>query len=300
VRAAVAGVDIVIHSAGLFDFSADRDLLFAVNAEGAQRVAETAADEGVKRMVLISSTGVYGGTGIGIGEDSVKRPVTDYDQSKWAGEQRVVEACERRSLPLAVLRPTLIYGPGSRYGLASWLALFSLRRHLGLRKLPIAPGGPLGHHVHVDDVARAAELLSRSEAAVGGVFNVADQAPLPAGDLVRLLGGATGLQITDRVLPWWITKIARVIKPLIAWVLARENKRTAHLWAKLTAEQNLGSGLSPRVDPDWIEYVVSDHTFDTSRLAALGFTLTHPDVRDGMKRAITWYRERKWLPERPA
>jgi nucleoside-diphosphate-sugar epimerase len=274
--------------------------LFAVNAEGAQRMAETAADEGVQRVVLISSTGVYGGSGLGIGEDAPKRPMTDYDQSKWAGEQRVVETCARRSLPLAVLRPTLIYGPGSRYGLASWLALFSLRRHLGLRKLPIAPGGPFGHHVHVEDVARAAELVARSDAAVGGVFNVADGAPLPAGELVRLLGGAAGLQVTDRALPWWMAKIVRVIKPLIVWFLARENRRLAHLWAKLVAEQRLGSGLSPRMDPDWIEYIVSDHTFDTSRLEALGFTLTHPDVREGLKRAIGWYRERKWLPDPPS
>ncbi|MEO2167763.1 MAG: NAD-dependent epimerase/dehydratase family protein, partial [bacterium] len=142
---AIDGCEIVVHAAGLFNHAATREQLFTVNSEGAGKVAEIAADKGIQRLVLISSVGVYGGKGMDIGEDNDKAPATDYDQSKWDGEQKTTAICAERNLPLAVLRPTLIYGPGSRYGLATWLALLTLRHHLGLRSVPMATGGPLGH-----------------------------------------------------------------------------------------------------------------------------------------------------------
>ncbi len=296
---AIDGCEVVVHTAGLFNHAATREQLFAVNSDGAEMVAEIAADKGIQRLVLISSVGVYGGKGMDVDEDDPKTPATHYDQSKWDGEQRTTALCAERNLPLAVLRPTLIYGPGSRYGLATWLAILTLRHHLGLRSVPMATGGPMGHHVHVEDVARAGLLLATHDDAVGGVFNVSDDVPTSAGDLVRMLAEAVGIRIIDGGLPWWTTNFVFLIRPLGTWWLKRENPKLAHLWGKFTSERNLTEALSPRIDIEWLDYVLDDHGFSNSRLKNLGFELRHPDVTTGLQTALRWYRDRGWLPAAP-
>ena len=300
IEAAIDGCEIVVHAAGLFSHAAPRETLFAVNGDGAQLVADIAANKGVQRIVLISSVGVYGGKGMDVKEDGAKTPTTHYDQSKWDGEQKMTQVCNERNQPLAVLRPTLIYGPGSRYGLATWLSLLALRHHLGLRSFPMATGGPMGHHVHVEDVARAALLLASHDDAVGGVFNVCDKEPTSASDLVRMLAGAVGIRVTTPGLPWWTTKFAFLIRPIGAWLLKRENPKIAYLWGKLADELNLSGALTPRIDIEWLDYVLDDRGFDSSALEALGFEYKHPTIPDGMRTTIEWYREQGWLPEGPA
>jgi len=295
--AATSGCDMVVHAAGLFDLTASKETLFAVNADGARLACEVAAEQEVARFLLVSSTGIYGKGGLDASEDNDKGPLSEYDKSKWAGEQGVVEMAGQRSLPLTVIRPTLIYGPGSRYGLACWLALFALRSHLNLKVAPIARGGPLGHHVHVTDVARATRFLLERDDTVGGTYNIADDTPISAGDLVRIVAGSAGVRVLNRGLPWWCGRIINLVRPLAAWYLNRENPRLAHLWSRYLADKGLVQGLSPRIDLDWVGYLLDDHTYDNGRLKHLGFQFQHPDVRQGLEETLRWYREQRWLPE---
>ena len=155
VRATVHGARVVVHAAGVFDLRAPETLLHRVNRDGVGVVVDAAAAAGVERLVLVSTCGVYGHCGLGTEESHAKHPRNAYERSKHEGELLGWRRCSELGLPLAVLRPTLIYGPGSRYGLAPAMALFALRARKGLGSLPIAEGGPVGHLVHVDDVAAA-------------------------------------------------------------------------------------------------------------------------------------------------
>ncbi len=289
-RVALEGAEIVVHAAGIFDLAAESDLLHRVNAEGARTTAQVAADVGAKRFVLISSTSVYGRSERWATEEAPARAKNAYGRSKWAGEQAVTKVCAERGLPLSVLRPTLLYGPGSRYGLAPFIAILALRRHYQ-KGLPIARGGPLLHLVHVDDVARAALLAATDPAAVG-VFNLADDAPICAGDLLRVLAARVGVEIGDRALPWVVVRYAGPLKPLVARIFVKQNQRIAKLWARLDIEP----AIVARLDVDWMDFLARDNTFDTSRLRAVGFTLQHPDARDGLSDTIDWYRAQRWIP----
>jgi len=296
-EAATEGCDVVVHAAGLFDLNAPSEVLFAVNDDGARVACEVAAEQDVERFLLVSSTGIYGKGGLDANEDKDKGPISEYDKSKWAGEQSVVALAGERSLPLTVIRPTLIYGPGSRYGLACWLALFALRAHHNLKVAPIARGGPMGHHVHVKDVARATRFLLERDDTVGGTYNIADDTPITAGELVRIIAGSAGVRVLNQGLPWWCGRIINLIRPLAAWYLKRENPRLAHLWSRYLADNGLVQGLSPRIDLDWVGYLLDDHTYDNGRLKQLGFEFQHPDVRQGLAETLAWYREKRWLPE---
>ena len=74
--------------------------------------------------------------------------------SKWEGEIASREICQRAGVSWTAIRPTLIYGPGSRYGLAPFIAALDTSARAN-RRLLLPNGGPLCHAVHVDDVARA-------------------------------------------------------------------------------------------------------------------------------------------------
>ena len=294
VSAAVQGCDTVIHCAGVFDLMAPETLLQAVNADGAARVAQAAADAGCKRIVLISSSSVYGRGADHVAESAAKNPEHAYARTKWEGERRVTEIAETGGMSLAVLRPTLLYGPGSRYGLAPWAAIFSIRRVREAGALPIARGGPLGHMVHVQDVADAAVHLA--DGGIEGVFNVSDEAPLPAGDLVRVVADAVGAKVSGSPLPWSAMRLFRHAKPWLVRLFASQNAKLAHLWDRTVADHDLVPALAPRVDTDWIDFLSANHTYDSSALKATGFSYAYPDARTSLPETIDWYREQRWIP----
>jgi nucleoside-diphosphate-sugar epimerase len=162
--------------------------------------------------------------------------------------------------------------------------------------LPIATGGPVGHLVHVEDVAAAAVLLATHPDAPGRAYNVADDQPVHAGDLVRILAETSKVPINSFALPWWTTTVYPPFKSMVARIVAGQNARMAKSWARLVDEEGLETALLPRVDMDFIDYVLEDHSYDTSRLRGLGFKCAHPDPYKGIAATADWYRSQRWLP----
>ena len=120
-HALLEGVDAVFHVAGIHDYSTPDELLFAVNVTAVDNVCRAARDAGVRRLVHLSSVGVYGYDWHGltpVDEDAPKLtpPLNSYNVSKWKGEQ-VVHRHIDGGLSATVLRPAAIYGPRAEYGL---------------------------------------------------------------------------------------------------------------------------------------------------------------------------------------
>ena len=59
-RALVAGADVLVHAAAALPIQSSRAAIRAVNVEGTATVLAEALEAGVRRVVLISSTAVYG------------------------------------------------------------------------------------------------------------------------------------------------------------------------------------------------------------------------------------------------
>ena len=60
VRELVAGADVVVHAAAALPIQASRESIRSVNVGGTENVLHAAHDAGVRRVVFISSTAVYG------------------------------------------------------------------------------------------------------------------------------------------------------------------------------------------------------------------------------------------------
>src|SRR5207237_1417553 len=127
-REALRGVQVLFHTAALFDLTAAWEDLYAVNVEGVGQVCAAARARGVERIITWSSSSVYGGT-------ERPEPLTEnalvpferlnpYARSKWLGELLAREAAITDGLDVIVVRPGEVYGPGSAKGLGQ--ALFAL------------------------------------------------------------------------------------------------------------------------------------------------------------------------------
>lgn len=144
VRQATMGADAVVNCVGTFD-ARGKNNFDAVQHEGAARIARTAAELGVSRLVHISA--------IGADVDGA----SEYAQSKGKGEAAILEA-----FPSAIiLRPSVVFGPEDE---------FFNRFSAMARMSPIVPlvgADTKFQPVYVDDLAHAAELGVLGQAAPG-------------------------------------------------------------------------------------------------------------------------------------
>lgn len=163
VRAALRGCDAVIHAAGIPRIGGPPALLHAVNVVGVEIVLGAALEEGVSRAVLTSSTAVLGGSrGPALADEETPGNAEalgiPYFTSKLRGE-RAGLALARRGLPLVVVRPSFVLGPGDVLGSSA-----SIVTGLARRRVPgWVDGG--ASFCDVRDVARGhVEALLRGRA----------------------------------------------------------------------------------------------------------------------------------------
>jgi uncharacterized protein YbjT (DUF2867 family) len=183
VRSAARGADVVVNCVGTFD-AGGKNNFDAVQAEGAARIARIAAEEGVARMVHLSSIGASEGS------DS------DYSRTKAAGEAAVLA-----HMPGAViLRPSVIFGTEDQF----------FNRFAGMTRfgpiLPIVGAATRFQPVWVDDVAQAA-VKGVLGSADDGVYELGGPEVASFHDLmVKMLGIIRRRRLIVNI-PFWMARL---------------------------------------------------------------------------------------------
>ena len=114
-HALLDGVETVVHCAGLahkFQRTPSDGEFRHANAALTKNIVAAAAEAEVRRIVLISSSSVYGSGRSGMGESQETGPETAYAKSKLEAERLAAELCTKQGLALTILRPATIYGVG--------------------------------------------------------------------------------------------------------------------------------------------------------------------------------------------
>ena len=157
-RLLAEGADVLVHAAAALPIQSSRAAIRSVNVEGTANVLAGALTAGVRRVVLISSTAVYGvPERHPILEDDPLVGVGWYGESKIEAEQLAGEF-GRRGLDVVIIRPKTFIGP-ERLGVFE--ILFDWIRDG--RRIPIlGDGGNLYQLLAVEDLVDA---VARSFAA---------------------------------------------------------------------------------------------------------------------------------------
>lgn len=167
---ALDGVGYVFNLASVhLDVHATYEQFESVNVRALERVVELSAGAGVRRLVQVSSVGVYGHvTSPPAKEDAPLHPENDYERTKAAGEDVARRAAERTGVDLVIVRPSWVYGAGCP---RTAKLLRSLRKG---RFFYIGRGDNLRHPIYVDDFLEGVESAALATPDVSGkTFNLA-------------------------------------------------------------------------------------------------------------------------------
>lgn len=117
VEQAVRGCQRVVHAAALLNSIAGYSQFHRVNVLGTENVCRAAALENVQRLVVISTSDVFGIPRLGetISEDSPLRPWGEpYADTKIQAVKTARFYRDTQSLPVTLIYPGWVYGPGDR------------------------------------------------------------------------------------------------------------------------------------------------------------------------------------------
>ncbi len=152
VRRALQGVAVVHHNVAMVPLAKDRQAFWTVNRDGTRHLLEAALSAGVRKVVHMSSSAVFGAPARNPVDDAtVPRPQEDYGRAKLAAEELCHEYTQR-GVDVTIIRPRTILGHG-RLGIMQ--ILFEWIRE-GKNVPVLGRGDNLYQFVHADDLADAA------------------------------------------------------------------------------------------------------------------------------------------------
>jgi nucleoside-diphosphate-sugar epimerase len=277
-EALLDGVDAVFHAAGIHDYSAPDDVLFAVNVRAVENICDACLAAGIERLIHISSVGVYGydwHTGTPVSEDGAKLtpPLNSYNVSKWEGEKIVHRHLSEKRLRATVLRPAAIYGARSEYGLYNALKHISGARNKR-RLLIVGRGNQIEAFVHVQDLCRAVIHAIDNDSMIGQAYNVSDDSRITTAEFFNLVSKELfGVEKSFLRIPVQILVPAAVVAQFIAKVRGRR----------------------PALEKATLYYMSCDRVWDNTKLKQTGFTFKYPTVEAGMRETLRWYTDNGWL-----
>ena len=150
VRRAMAGCGSVFHVAAMYKMGVtDPAAMEAANIDGTRIVLEAMRDLDIPRGVYTSSVAVHSDTEGEIVDESNRfegEHLTHYDRTKWEAHYNVAVPMMEEGLPLVVVQPGVVYGPGDHSSIASMFEDFLKGR------LPAVPGESQYAWAHVEDV----------------------------------------------------------------------------------------------------------------------------------------------------
>ena len=265
----VDGADAVLHVAAVYRTAGHPDSYYReVNVVGTERLLEAAAGQGVRRFVHTSTVGVHG---------HVERPPADenapiapgdiYQATKAEAEALALDFHRKRGLPVAVVRPGAIYGPGE----ARFVKLF--RAIARGRYAVVGTGRTFYHPVYIDDLVAGFLLALDRPEAVGEAFLVCGPSYVSQSDLAALVAKHTG----GRVLPFRIP--ARPLQ-----------------WAGDVVEAIcVPLGLEPPLHRRRVDFWTKSRAFTIDKARRLLGYAPKVDLDEGIARTAAWYREAGWL-----
>ncbi len=189
-------IDTVFHLAGRAGVRPSWEGLEAYlsdNVLATQRILEILVKIPVRRLILTSSSSVYGdGTPLPAQEDGLLGPMSPYAVSKLAAEALCLAYWRNFGVPAVILRYFTVYGPRQRPDMA--FSRFARALHRGEAIPVIGDGLQRRDFTFIDDAVHAT-ILASNRASPGEIFNVSGGWEVSLIEVIDLLEELTGKRV---------------------------------------------------------------------------------------------------------
>ncbi len=271
-RGVFDGADWVIHAAGMLGQAGVADSTYRRNnTDGTNNVLAAIADSGARpRILTISSAGVLGPfigspTDPAPDEDSPLAPSNPYERSKAAAEL-VARSYINAGLPVIIVRPEFIYGPGDLHV----LGLFdTIKRR---QFFYIGNGYNTCHPTYIDDTINGL-LRAIQYGTPGEIYHITGPRPLTFRELAETIAAELDVSPPRLALP----------KSLV--------------WLGTAGAESLATwlGRSVPLSRTGVAFFSEDRrsTFAKAR-EKLGYE-PQVDIQEGVARSVAWYRANNLL-----
>ncbi len=269
---AMAGSDLVIHTAAVVSNAAGLASQWQLNVMGTRLALDGAVRAGARRFVHFSSIRAFSDLHYPDGADEhhpVRTDGSPYVDTKVASEQVVLQAHAAGELACTVIRPGDVYGPGSRPWTILPLELIKANRFA----LP-AMGRGVFTPVYIDNLLEGVVLAGARAQGAGNVFTLTDGVGVRCRDFFanyyRMLGRRGPICLPTPV----------------AMSLTRVSAAVSHL-----------RGQSSEVNPISMRYFTRTGTYSIAKARReLGYE-PGVDLSEGMRRTESWLRDQGLLDD---
>ena len=253
-HAGMKGCDWVMHLANVYSFwEPNRQIYTEVNIEGTRNVMECALEAEVTKVVHVSTALVYGKPAdYPFTEKSPVGPVwfSEYARTKYAGDLIARELYEKEGLPLVILYPGSVLGPGDQKSSGQYIQDLLHRR---------TPARILEHailsFVHVRDVAEAIVKATERDDNIGEKYLIGKH-NLSMQEVNETIATISGVPLPKLRLPdalvmanaSLLTWLAALLKKPPMWGMSTDQIRTMQEGFRFDgskAERELGLTYTP-------------------------------------------------------
>ncbi len=261
IERSMQGVGTVYHLAAVYREAKHPELRYReVNVEASRLLLEAAVKAQVRRYVHCSTVGVHGHIASPpADENAAYDPGDVYQETKCEAERLALSYRDR--IPLAVARPTAIYGPGDT-------RLLKMFRLIAEQRFPLLGGGENYYHtVHVKDLVRGLRLLGTHSKAVGEVFILGGESYLKLSELAGMIAAAAGVPA-----PW-----------------LRLPVRPFQLAGSLVEKLCVPLGIEPPIYRRRVDFFTKSRAFTIEKARRLLGYRPEVQLADGIRETMDWY-----------
>lgn len=269
VEDAVNGVDIIIHVVSNFrKGGSDKKEAYDINVGGTLNVLAAAQKYNVKQIIHCSTIGVHGTVlEIPATETTAFNPTDLYQETKLIAEKKVWDFYKKTGLPVTVIRPISLFGPGDK----RMLKLFSMIQKE--RFFIVGDGNVYFHPAYIDDVVQGFMLCLNNEKAFGEVFIIGGDEYTTLNRLCELIAQELGVKPPRMRVP---------LKPVLA---------LATLIETVCEPFN----ISPPLHRRRVSFFQNNRAFSIDKARKILDYKPHFSLDEIIRKTIQEYRKEGWL-----
>jgi nucleoside-diphosphate-sugar epimerase len=270
IKKAMSDVSYVFHLAAAYrEAKAGEEMNRKIHIESTKLLAQAAKSiPSFKRFVHISTVGVHGHIENPPADENYPfNPGDIYQKTKAEAELWLKDYSKTSGLPIIVIRPAAIYGPGDR-------RLLKVFKMAGWPVFPILGKGKcLYHLIHIDDLTDVIMLSATHQAALNETFICGNAEPVTLEKMGRTIAAELGKNIRVIRIPAWPFFLLGAMCEAICKPF----------------------GIEPPIYRRRVAFFTKDRAFNTQKLRErLGYSCKYSNEQ-GLVQTARWYVENGWL-----